>query len=205
MRVVGYLRVSTDEQARTGYGLDDQRRVIAAEADRHGWSVMWIEDKGASAKDMRRPGLDRAFEALGRSASGLVVAKLDRLSRSVVDFAQIVERAHREGWQLVIVDLGVDTTTPAGKLVANMFAALAAWEREIIGERTKAALAAAKARGVKVGRPSGVSPETVAMVRALRDGGMTLRQIAAELTKRKVPTPQGGKRWWPSTIRVLLG
>lgn len=206
MRVVGYMRVSHDDRVRTGYGLDDQRRTIEQEAERRGWSVMWERDDGISARTLDRPGLSRALAALGRkSASGLIVAKLDRLSRSVVDFAQLVERSQREGWQLVILDLGVDTTTPGGKLIANVFAALAQWEREVISERTRAALQAAKARGVRLGRPSGIPAGLVAEIRGWRSEGWSIRKIADHLTERGTPTAQGGRRWWPSTVAVVLG
>lgn len=205
MRVIGYIRVSHEESARTGYGLADQRARIEGEAARRGWSVMWQADEAVSGRSLDRPGLARALDSLKRKgSSALVVAKLDRLSRSVGDFAALVERSQREGWQLVILDLGVDTTTPAGKLVANMFAALAQWEREVIAERTRAGLAAAKAQGIRLGRPRGVAADVVARIRHLRDEGWTLQRIADELTSEGVPTAQGGRRWWPSTIAVLL-
>jgi DNA invertase Pin-like site-specific DNA recombinase len=205
VRVVGYLRVSHEESARTGYGMADQRSRIEAEATQRGWSVMWAKDEAISGRSLDRPALAGALDSLRRKgASALVVAKLDRLSRSVGDFASLVERSQREGWQLVILDLGVDTTTPAGKLVANMFAALAQWEREVIGERTRAGLAAAKAQGVQLGRPRGVSDELRDRIRSLRDGGMKLQEIADQLTAEGIPTAQGGRRWWPSTIAVLL-
>src|SRR5262245_60092592 len=88
LRVVGYLRVSTVEQATNGAGLDAQRATIAAEAERRGWSVRWIEDRGYSAKDLRRPGIRDVLSLLeAGEADALVVAKLDRLSRSLVDFS----------------------------------------------------------------------------------------------------------------------
>jgi DNA invertase Pin-like site-specific DNA recombinase len=205
MRVVGYLRVSHEDSARTGYGLADQRQRVEAEAERRGWSVMWAIDEAVSGRSLERPGLARALESLRRKgASALVVAKLDRLSRSVSDFAHLVDQSQKEGWQLVILDLGVDTTTPAGKLVANMFAALAQWEREVIAERTRAGLAVAQANGVRVGRPSGIPDELLARIQDLRADGQTLQQIADQLTQEGVPTAQGGRRWWPSTIAAVL-
>jgi len=205
LRVVGYLRVSHEDSARTGYGLADQRARIEGEAERRGWSVMWVKDEAISGRNLERPGLARGLDSLKRKgASALVVAKLDRLSRSVGDFASLVERAQREDWQLVILDLGVDTTTPAGKLVANMFAALAQWEREVIAERTRAGLAVARANGVRLGRPSGIPDDLLERIRDLRDGGSTLQQIADQLTSEGIPTAQGGRRWWPSTVAVAL-
>src|SRR4051794_28008034 len=99
-RVLAYLRVSTAEQADSRAGLDAQRAAIEAEFTRRRWSaVEYIEDAGHSARTLRRPGLTRALERLkAGEASILVVAKMDRLSRSLIDFASIMQRAQREGW-----------------------------------------------------------------------------------------------------------
>src|ERR671934_3149373 len=115
-KVLGYIRVSTDEQATSRLGLDAQRVAIAQACLERGWELVEvIEDAGYSAKDLNRPGIHRALEMLeGRQpqAQALVVAKLDRLSRSLLDFASIMERARRKGWAVAALDLGVDTTTP---------------------------------------------------------------------------------------------
>ncbi len=117
--MIGYLRVSTREQADSGAGLAAQRSAIAGEAERRGWDVVWIEDAGESGKSMKRDGITRALAMLKRcEASALVVAKLDRLSRSVIDFAGVMSVAGKQGWAVVALDLGVDMTTPAGRLVA---------------------------------------------------------------------------------------
>src|SRR5262249_44260183 len=151
LRVLGYLRVSTTEQASNGAGLDAQRAAIAAEADRRGWSVRWIEDRGYSAKDLRRPGIQEALTALaGGEADALVVAKLDRLSRSLPDFWGLVEQSRRERWQLIALDLGVDTSTPSGEMLANVLASFAQFERRLIGQRTAEALGAKRAAGVRL-------------------------------------------------------
>jgi DNA invertase Pin-like site-specific DNA recombinase len=86
-------------------------------------------------------------------AHALVVTKLDRLTRSVSDLADLMERAQAEGWALVVIELGIDTTTSGGRLVANVMASVSQWEREAIGERTKAALAVKRAEGHRLGRP----------------------------------------------------
>lgn len=205
MQVVGYLRVSTDEQAESGLGLESQRGYITAEALRRGWVVSWIVDDGYSAKDLNRPGIADALGALadGR-AEALVVAKLDRLSRSILDFAALTERARREGWAVVALDLGVDTTTPAGEMLANVMAAFAQYERRLIGQRTAEALAALKRRGVRLGRPRATSDEVLGRVVELRDGGLSLRAIAAELTDAGVPCTRGAERWHPSSVRSVL-
>ena len=167
-----------------------------------------IEDAGASAKDLNRPGIQRALGLLeGRTpeAQALVVAKLDRLSRSLLDFASIMERARRKGWAVAALDLGVDTTTPQGEMLSSVLAAFAVFERRLIGERTKAALAVKKAQGVKLGRPRTLPDATRTRIRRMRGRGMTLAAIAERLNRDGVATAHGGVRWHPSTVRVVLG
>lgn len=204
--VIGYVRVSTDEQADSGAGLEAQRQAIVAECERRGWELAEIvEDAGYSAKDLKRPGIISVLERLGRGEAGtLVVAKLDRLSRSVLDFAGLMARSQREGWALVALDLGVDTTTPQGELMAGVMAQFAQFERRLIGQRTKAALAVKKEQGVTLGRPRSL-PETVAArIAAERAAGATLKAIADRLNDEGVATAQGGARWWPATVKVVL-
>ena len=100
-KVVGYIRVSTDEQGDSGAGLEAQRAAIAAEAKRRGWHLVEILEDTASGKTMtRRPGLAAALQRLeSGAADALAVAKLDRLSRSLLDFAGLVERSRKQGWQ----------------------------------------------------------------------------------------------------------
>src|SRR5205823_6536696 len=138
-----------------GAGLEAQRRAIMAECERRGWQLVdVIEDAGYSAKDLKRPGVQIALETLRkRQASALVVAKLDRLSRSMLDFAGLMDAAQRQGWALVALDLGVDTSTPSGEMIANVLATFAQFERRLIAERTRAALAVKRSQGVRLGRP----------------------------------------------------
>jgi DNA invertase Pin-like site-specific DNA recombinase len=204
MRVVGYIRVSTEEQGDSRAGLEAQEAAIRAEVERREWELVELYVDVASGKTLRkRDNLGVALRALADGAAdALVVAKLDRLSRSVLDFAGIMETAAAEGWSLVVIDLGVDTTTPNGELVANIMISMAQWERRIIGERTKSALAAVKARGTKVGRKSGVADETVRLIRVMRDAGSSWQKIADALTAEGVETGQGGK-WHAATVRRI--
>lgn len=203
--VIGYLRVSTDEQGDSGAGLDAQRETINAEAARRGWGEIHIYTDVASGKSTkRRTQLAAALRDLAEGrASVLVVAKLDRLSRSMLDFATLTAQAARDGWSIVALDIGVDTSTVNGELIANIIMSLAQWERRIIGQRTKDALAAVRGRGTTLGRPTVVAREAVAVIRAMRGAGSSYRQVAAALNAEGVPTAQGGREWYASTVRAI--
>ena len=206
MRVIGYVRVSTDEQSVSGAGLEAQRRAIAAECRRRGWELVeTIEDRGYSAKDLRRPGVKEALRTLeAGEATALVVAKLDRLSRSMIDFTGLMAKAQRQGWALVALDCAVDTSTATGEAMANMLATFAQFERRLIGQRTREALAVKKASGVRLGRPPTVPQSVVRRIQRQRARGDSLRAIAASLNRDEVPTGQGGARWYAATVRGIL-
>jgi DNA invertase Pin-like site-specific DNA recombinase len=206
MHVIGYVRVSTEEQANSGAGLAAQRAAIEAECKHRGWQLVEIiEDAGYSAKDLKRPGVQIALETLQRhEASGLVVAKLDRLSRSMLDFTGIMAKASKQGWALVALDCAVDTTTPAGEAMANVLATFAQFERRLIGQRTREALAAKRAAGVRLGRLLSLPAPIRQRITADREAGRSLAAIARELNAERVPTAQGGRQWWPSTVRAAL-
>jgi DNA invertase Pin-like site-specific DNA recombinase len=137
-------------------------------------------------------------------ADGLVVAKLDRLSRSVKDFADLMDRSRRKGWALVALDLGVDTTTPAGEAMASVLAVFAQFERRMIGLRTKEGLAVRRSQGVRLGRPPVLQNRTVRRIKRLRTQGHSLSAIARRLTNDGTPTAHGGKRWYPSSVKAVL-
>lgn len=203
MRVLGYVRVSTEEQTNSGAGLEAQRRAIVAECERRGWQLVeLIDDAGFSAKDLKRPGVQEALRVLeAGDASALVVAKLDRLSRSMLDFAGLMARAQQQGWALVALDCAVDTTTPAGEAMAHLLATFAQFERRLISQRTKEALAVKKAQGVQLGRPSNVPEEVMSRIVRERAAGRSYAAIADALTAEGVPTAQGGRRWHAATVR----
>ena len=151
-RVVGYCRVSTNGQAESGAGLSAQRSAIEAEAARKGWVVVAIlEDAGASGKSRKgREALQAAIALIeAGGADALVVAKLDRLSRSIVDFGQLLEQAKANRWAIVLLDMQLDMTTPQGELMANMLVSFAQFERRLISQRTKDGLAVKMAEGVE--------------------------------------------------------
>jgi DNA invertase Pin-like site-specific DNA recombinase len=206
MNVVAYERVSTAGQADSGLGLDAQRRIIETEAARRGWTVVAFEvDEGISATAASRPALERALTRLRTGeAEGLVVAKLDRLARSTLAFAEILALCTAKDYALVALDLGVDTTTSSGRLIANVMAAVAEWERDAIRARTKEALASAKARGTRLGRPRQIDPGLLTRIVAMKATGLSHRTIAAVLTDERIPTPTGRDRWNPGSIGGYL-
>lgn len=206
MQVIAYVRVSTEEQSDSGAGLEAQREAINAECKRRDWKIIeTIEDAGCSARNLKRPGIQEALARLeAGEAEGLVVAKLDRLSRSMLDFTSVMAEAQRQGWALVALDAPVDTTTPAGEAMANVLATFAQFERRLIGQRTKEALAVKKAQGVKLGRPRSLAESVKTRILAERSAGATLTAIADGLNGDDVATAQGGLKWWPSTVRNVL-
>ena len=209
-RVLAYVRVSTGEQGDSGLGLEAQREAIGAECQRRGWELVEIYQDVASGKSLNGRGeLARALAdlAAGR-ADALLVTKLDRLSRSLLDFAGMVDRAKRQGWALVVVGGDFDMSTPNGRLMANMLATFAEYEREIISERTKEAMAIAKAQGPKpgkkpIGRAKVIGPALEARIVRMRKRGMSFEAIAAKLTADGVPTPSGGPAWSWRTVATV--
>lgn len=205
MSIIGYCRVSTDAQGDSGAGLEAQRAAIVAESGRRGWGEVALYVDVASGKSTkRRPRLAAALEVLSAGdARVLVVAKLDRLSRSLLDFAALMAAAQRDGWSIVALDIGVDTSTINGELVASIIMALAQWERRIIGQRTKDALVSVRGKGTRLGRPTTVTRDAVAIIAAMRGQGASLRQVAGALNGARVPTAQGGREWYASTVRAV--
>lgn len=201
VKALGYVRVSTREQADSRLGLDAQRRGLVAEAQHRGWELQIIEDAGHTGRNDNRPGLKQALALLKRhDADVLIVYKLDRVSRSVQDFAGLLDRANRQRWALVALDMQIDMTTPNGRLVAHILVAVAQWESETIGARTSDAMAEAKAQGARFGRERLVGDAALARIHSLRATGLSFARIAAALDGESIPTPYGAKRWYGSTV-----
>lgn len=196
MRLIVYARVSTDGQAVEGVSLADQEARCRAYALAGGHEVVRVEtDAGVSAKSLERPALARALSAVQRGeADAVIVTKLDRLTRSVRDLEELIE----SGVQVVSLGETIDTTTAAGRMLVRLLGTVAQWEREAIGERTKAALAHLRDTGVKLGRPPLTTPEQAQRARELRAGGATYDQIAAALS-----TPE--RAWSRQTARRAVG
>ncbi len=223
MNVIGYARVSTQEQATGGVSLEAQEAKIKAYADLYGLTLVEIIlDRGESAKSLKRPGLQRALAMLKKKqAEGLIVSKLDRLSRSVKDWNNLIDGyfGEKAGKQLFSVADSIDTRTAAGRLVLNVLMSVAQWEREAIGERTKDALRHKRNIGQRVGKvpfgstlardgktlvPVPGEQQTIALIRQLRAGGQTLRHIAGELDRRGIPTKEGNGKWTHTAVGRIL-
>lgn len=205
LRAILYHRVSTDEQTLSGSGLEAQREATLATCSYKGWEVLAsFDDGGFSGKNTDRPGLGQALNMLAHGhADVLVVAKLDRLSRSVQDFLGMMSRAQKEGWDLCIRDLDLDTSHPNGRMVLTIMSALSQWEREMIGLRTKEALAVKKSQGVKIGRRP-MSESIKRRIFELRETQMSYAKIAETLNEEGIPTSQGGTKWRDSSVRVAF-
>lgn len=205
MKMIGYVRVSTEDQATSGLGLAAQEAAIRAESERRGWELELVTEAGLSAATVeKRPALCEALARLARrEADGLVTAKLDRLSRSVSDFSGIVEKARRERWSLVCLDLGVDTSTATGEAMAGMVAVFAQMERRLIAERTTNALRAKKAAGARLGRPRLVTDAALRRAVELHRSGLSLRAVGSQLTAEGYERPQGGA-WTAAAVQRAL-
>lgn len=204
-RVVGYVRVSTDEQGESGLGLEAQREVIESACESRGLQLVEvIEDSGFSGGTLERPGLQRALLLIAEGkAEGLIASNLDRVSRSMVGFGRLVEWFEDSEAALVLLDQGVDTSTAAGRSSVNMMVVQAQYLREAIAERTRLALEAKRRRGEAISRPSVLDqPELVEKIRELHKAGLSDVAIAAELNEQGIPTVRGGAEWRPSAVRT---
>ncbi len=207
-RVLGYARCSTSEQAESGLGIAAQEATIRSECQRRGWELVEVvADEGESGKSLDRPGMQTVLERIARhEVDGLVAAKLDRISRSVRDFADLLEWFGATGASLVAVDVGVDTSTPGGKLVCGVFSAVSEWERDVIASRTRDGLAALRAQGRPISRAAVAdNPKLAKRIRKMREAGQTYQAIADALNKDKVPTLRGATQWTVSGVRGAAG
>lgn len=214
MKVIGYTRVSTEEQANSGVSLPAQAEKLRAYASLYDLElVAVIEDPGQSAKSLHRPGIQRALDMLrSGEAQGIIVAKLDRLTRNIVDLNTLMtdyfSENNRVQASLFSVADQVDTRSAGGRLVLNVLMSVSQWEREAISERTRTALQYKKSQGVKLGRPEKITtdPEeirTVQYIGELRAQGLTYQAIANRLQAEGIRTFRGGK-WYGKTVQNLL-
>src|SRR6516162_7305732 len=208
MKAIGYVRVSTDRQAEQGVSLEAQEAKIRAMATVQGAELFEvIVDGGESAKNLNRPGLQRL---LGLVDSGkveaVIIAKLDRLTRSVKDLCNLLELFEKRGVALISVAESLDTASAAGRLVITIMAAVSQWEREAIGERTRDAMRHKRASGERVGTirfgfclaedgsrlvEDPDEQDIIGRIRELKAAGHTLQEIAYELNRQGYTTRRG--------------
>jgi DNA invertase Pin-like site-specific DNA recombinase len=202
---IAYLRVSTTDQGESGLGLEAQLSSIETWAARNGVQIVETITEIVSGKALRnRPQLRRALDDLAAGkASTLVASHVSRLARSVSDLSTMLDAANRKGFELVAIDTGLDTSTNAGRMVFQMLAAAAEYERAMIGERTRSALQAAKARGVVLGRPVILNQVAAALITRYRADGMTFAEIATALNSESITTPTG-KTWAANNVADTL-
>jgi DNA invertase Pin-like site-specific DNA recombinase len=218
-RFISYLRVSTDKQGSSGLGLEAQRKAVNDHLNGGSWTLLAEYVEVESGKNNDRPELAKALAHCSLTGATLIVAKLDRLSRDQA-FLMSVWTGTGDGG-VVFCDLPTIPAGPVGKFIVQQMASVAELERGLISQRTKAALAAAKARGVKLGGFKGYLPDAKAgaaggvraaeayaqrvgpMAQAMRERGLTLAQIASEMASQGVRTQRGGA-WTPMAVRNLL-
>jgi site-specific DNA recombinase len=209
MKAIGYIRVSTDKQADFGVSLEAQTAKIRAMAVVQETELLdVIVDAGESAKSLHRPGMVRLLTLVDTGALDcVIIAKLDRLTRSVADLAELLKRFERRCVSLVSVADALDTRSAGGRLVLNIMVSVSQWEREAIGERTRDAMRHKRAKGECVGTvpfgarraADGVQLEAdpfeqglLSQMRGLQAAGRTTRQIAADLNAGGFTTRRGG-------------
>src|SRR3990172_2105439 len=197
MRVTAYLRVSTDEQAESGLSLSHQREKTKALADVYDWELVEVIQDERSAKNVNREGLQRILSLVrSRKVEGVIVYKLDRLTRVQRDLMDLLEVFDRFGVRLVSVSEQLDTQSASGRFFVGMLGLIAQWERETIGERTQAAMSQLRKNGKRFSRfapfgwryngegevvPVDCEQETLNVIRDFSERGFSLRKIATEL------------------------
>jgi site-specific DNA recombinase len=218
-RIVGYVRVSSEEQALTGVSLDAQKeriRAYAVATERVLDDV--VVDAGVSAKTLDRPGLRPLLEDMRDGLVGaVIVLKLDRLTRSMRDLGELLDLFSRANVALVSVSESLDTETAAGRLLVNILGGVAQWEREAIAERTAFALGHKRRSGAVYGRtpfgyrrdggrliPDAGIQAILTQLRTMRADGQSYRDLAAWLAAEGVRTPQGAAKWHPASVRAIL-
>jgi DNA invertase Pin-like site-specific DNA recombinase len=208
MKAIGYIRVSTEDQAREGVSLDNQKTKIRAYCELKEMELVGIiEDAGISAKNLNRPGVQRVLDmARRKEVDAVIVYKLDRMFRSTVDALETTKLFAKWGVSFHSIHETLDTQSAMGKFFFTLIAALAEMERGIIGERTRAALKHKRAKNEKTGRdvpfgfdlsPTGFLAPNLAEQRAiclisdLRLKGYALRAICRELEREGYKTKSG--------------
>lgn len=203
---IGVARVSTRRQADEGHSLDTQDEQLYAEAERRGVDLDVVVAPARTGKKMSRELRGVLARLANHEADGLIAAKVDRVARRVLDTVAIMERARREGWNLVILQPDLDLSRWQDRAMLHMLATFAEVESELNGERVRDNLATARDRGSRIGRPSSVPDDVARRIRRerTRDRDHSLTAIARRLTADGIPTPSGLPTWGPSSVQSIL-
>ena len=215
--VIGYVRVSSEEQAASGLSLESQRERIRAYCHARGWVLADIvTDAGWSASTLERPGMEKVRTLMrARLVDAVVSVKLDRLTRSVRDLHTLLQLSSDSGVGLVSVTENLDTGSAAGRLMVTMLAAMAEWEREVIAERTVSALAVKRQRGERVSRFASIGQEDgergeheraaldIVRQQLERDTSASLRGIAAMLEENGYRN-RAGRQYHASAVQRMV-
>ncbi len=200
--VVGYCRVKVQESSYSGAGLKDQEKLIRKECEVRGWELLALYSDGGSPDVQGRPALSSALASLNEgNGSILMVTRLDRLTRSMHVAARVMASAERGGWSIVALDSAVDTTSTDGSALVEVLAIFDEMERKPSASTKRGPNSRSNALNPRLGRPSTLSPDVVDRIVEARRTGLTWAAIADELNDEGVPTAQGGKQWYPATVR----
>jgi peptidoglycan hydrolase-like protein with peptidoglycan-binding domain/DNA invertase Pin-like site-specific DNA recombinase len=207
-QVLGY--VSVEQNGDPGAeGMREQAQSIDALCRRRGWHLLELvrDVETAGGGSLKRPGLTYAVDRVAKGeASCIVVSELSRLSNSVAELSRVLEWLARSGGRLVVLDVGLDTASDAGRIAANSLVRVGSWERRRVLERTRKGLAAARARRTAAGLPAVEDvPALKQRILDMRSEGVTLQGIADQLNEEGVPTLRGGQLWRPSSVQAALG
>ena len=203
-KAIAYLRCSTHEQEMSGLGLEAQRSVITTYAALHGIEIIGWQQDVQSGRSENRFGLKRAVARCEAGEADLIIASnVSRLARGVLHLSKMLAAADKKGYGLCAIDTGLDSATPAGRLVIHMLAAAAEYEARMVSDRTIKALAVAKAQGTQLGRRTELAPAIEAQVLDLRKTGLPFAAIADRLNVEGVPTPRGAQ-WQKAYVRAVV-
>lgn len=202
-----YARVSTNRQGETGHSLESQTQRLITEAERQGYTPLVITEIGSGRKDTRPKLLAALADLKAGKAQALFCLDIDRLARSTKNALEIYELAKKQNWRLVVVSLGLDTATPAGEFTFGIMAMLAQLESRLTAERVLRQHEARRERGITWGVDQGyrgnLNPKIRKKIVRLHEEGLSLREIAKELTRLKY-TPVRNGLWYPQTIKAIL-
>lgn len=221
MKAIGYIRVSTNEQADSGLGLDAQRAKVTAMAEVKDCELVdVVADEGASAKDIYRDGLKEVLaQVKGRVIDAVIVARLDRLTRNLKDLGELIDEFNRKDVALISTSESLDTSSATGRMMINLLGVVSQWEREIIGERTSEALQALRASGKRAGGvPYGMTADAdgnlseceqeqavIGRMVQLREAGNSYEAVSQALAADGVRNRAGGVFTRSGIHRLLKG